>query len=167
MIKHKQVLANLVDFKLTEFEEIDSPIKDLNGMTIRQLVMDLKTENRETIFIAIERFWQGDLISWAKRKHKAEAEVHSSRIAVQLVKLHRECITAKLDPDVQKIVKTVEQRDDIPLHLEEAEIEDASKMKIDWLIDIKELENAEVYQSTEGALHNPKAVKIAVGALLG
>ena len=56
MIKHKQALANLVDFKLTKFEEICFPIKDLNNMTIRQLIMDLKTKNEETIFIAIERF---------------------------------------------------------------------------------------------------------------
>ena len=55
MIKHKQVLANLVDFKLTEFEEINLPIRDLNDRTIRQLIMDLKTESRETIFITIER----------------------------------------------------------------------------------------------------------------
>ena len=56
MIKYKQLLANLVDFKLTKFEEIDFPIKDLNCMTIRQLIMDLKTESGEIIFIAIERF---------------------------------------------------------------------------------------------------------------
>ena len=37
-------------------------------------------------------------------------------------------------------MKTVTWRDDAPLCLKEAEIEDASKMKIDWLIDIKELE---------------------------
>ena len=29
MIKHKQVLANLVDYRLTEFKEIDSPISAL------------------------------------------------------------------------------------------------------------------------------------------
>ena len=47
---------------------------------------------------------------------------------------------AKLDLDIQKIVKTVEQREGVPLYPEEAEIEDACKMEIDWLIDIKELE---------------------------
>ena len=31
-------------------------------------------------------------------------------------------------------------KDDTPLHPEEAEIEDASKMKIDWLINVKETE---------------------------
>jgi len=63
MIKHKQVLANLVDYRLTEFEEIDSPISALQGKTIRQLIMDLKTEKGETIFIAIERSWQGEQVA--------------------------------------------------------------------------------------------------------
>ena len=65
-------------------------------------------------------------------------------MAAWLVKLHGECITAKLDPDIQQIVKTVEWRDNIPLYPEEAEIEDASKMTIDWIIDISELETTTV-----------------------
>ena len=144
MMKHKQALTNLLDFKLVEFDQIDSPISDLEGTTIRQLIMNLETRGRETIFIVIERSCLGDQVSWAKRKCKAEAKVCLSHIEAQLVKLHRESIFTKLDPDAQKTVKTVEQRDRVPLHPEEAEIEDTSKTKIDWLIDIKELENAGV-----------------------
>ena len=40
MIKHKQVMANLVDHKLTEFTDIDSPISTVEGKTIRQLIMN-------------------------------------------------------------------------------------------------------------------------------
>ena len=65
MMKHEQVLANLTDFKLTEFQEIDSPISTLQGKTIRQLIMDLKTADRETIFIAVEKNWQGEQVAWA------------------------------------------------------------------------------------------------------
>ena len=63
MMKHKQVLANIVEFKLTNFQEIDSPISDLQGKTIRQLIMDLRTKDGETIFIAAERNWQGEQVS--------------------------------------------------------------------------------------------------------
>ena len=52
-------------------------------------------------------------------------------MAAWLVKLHRDSIMAKLDPDMQKIVKTVEWREGVPLYPEETEIEDACKMKID------------------------------------
>ena len=144
MMKHKQVLANLAEFKLTEFQEIDSPISALQDKTIRQLIMDLKTVDGETIFIAVERNWQGEQVAWAKRKYSAEAEVYSSHMAAWLVKLHGECITAKLDPDVQQIVKTVEWRENVPLYPEEAEVEDASKMTIDWLIDISEIRTSTV-----------------------
>ena len=81
-------------------------------------------------------------VSQTKRKHKEEAEVCSSHVAAWLVKLHGDCITAKLDSDIQQIVKTVMQRDKTHLYPEEAEIEDTSKMKINWLIDIKELKTA-------------------------
>ena len=45
-----------------------------------------------------------------------------------------------LDPGIQKIVKIVERREGVPLCLEEAEVEDASKIEIDWPINIEGLE---------------------------
>ena len=41
---------------------------------------------------------------------------------------------------MQNLVKTVISRDDVPLYPEEAEIKDASKINLDWLIDIKDLD---------------------------
>ena len=61
-------------------------------------------------------------------------------MAAWLTKIHRMSIIAKLDPDMQNLVKTVVWRDDVPLYPEEAEIEDASKINLDWLIDIKDLD---------------------------
>ena len=65
-------------------------------------------------------------------------------MTAQLVKLHREYITVKLDPNSQKIVKTIKWRDNILIYLEEVEIDNTSKMKIDQLINLKELENTGV-----------------------
>ena len=75
ILKHKQVLANLADFKLNEFEDIDSPIGTVKNQTFRQLIMDLKTASGEKIFAAIERSWQGDLTASAKRKHKKKQKL--------------------------------------------------------------------------------------------
>ena len=61
-------------------------------------------------------------------------------MAVWLTKIHGMSIIAKLDPDMQNLVKTVVQRDEVSLYPEEAEIEDASKINLDWLIDIKDLD---------------------------
>ena len=44
---------------------------------------------------------------------------------------------------MQLIIKIVSQRNKVLLYLEEVEIEDASKINIDWLINIKELQNIE------------------------
>ena len=57
MMKHKQVLANLVELKLEDFEEIDSLIRELDDQIIRQLIMDLETKEKKKIFIATERSW--------------------------------------------------------------------------------------------------------------
>ena len=55
MMKHRQVLVNLVEFKLTDFEEMDAPIKSLEDKTIRQLIMGLKSASRDKLCIAVER----------------------------------------------------------------------------------------------------------------
>ena len=141
MLKHKQVLANLVDFKLNEFEDMHSPISTVKNQTFRQLIIDLKTTSGEKIFAAIERSQQGNLTAWAKRKCKKEAEVFASHAAAWLVRLHDSSILAKLDPDVQKMVKSVEQRDGVPSCPAEAEVEDANKIELDWLIYFRELEH--------------------------
>ena len=140
MIMHGQVLANLVEYKLTDFKDIDSSIKNLDNKMIRELIMNLESKSSDKIFIAIKRSWQGELTLWAKHKFKVDTEIYSSYIAAWLTKIHRMSIIAKLDPDMQNLVKTVVWRDDVPLYLEEAEIEDASKINLDWLIDIKDLD---------------------------
>ena len=82
MMVHGQVLANLVEYKLTDFEDIDSSIKNLDNKTIRELIISLESKSSDRIFIAIERSWQGELSLWAKRKFKADAEIYLSHIAV-------------------------------------------------------------------------------------
>ena len=81
MMKHRQVLANLVKFELTDFEEIDTPAKNLGDKTIRELIMNLTSKSGDELFIAIERAWNGELTMWAKRKFRAEAEMHASHMA--------------------------------------------------------------------------------------
>ena len=46
----------------------------------------------------------------------------------------------KLDSCVQDLVKSIEWRNELPLHPEESDIEDTDDLKIDWLIDVKSLE---------------------------
>ena len=133
-------MANLVEFKLTDFEEIDTPIKQLENNIIRKLIMDLELSTRDKLFLAIKRLWQGDLSLQAKYKHKVEVEEYASHMQVQLAKMHSNEIISKLDPNMQAIIKMVIWRDGVLLCPEEAEIEDASKINIDWLIDMKELE---------------------------
>ena len=62
---------------------------------------------------------------------KAEAEVFFAHVIAQLTKSHGDSVIAKLDLDVQNAVKTVVQKEGVPLHPEEVEIENASEIKID------------------------------------
>ena len=111
MMKHKQVLANLVEFKLVDFEEIDLPISILENKIIRELIIILDSKSGDKIFIMIDLSQQGGLTLWAKMKFKAEAEVFSVHITVQSAHLYVDSILAKLDLDMQKVVKTVQQRE--------------------------------------------------------
>ena len=78
-----------------------------------------------------------------KRKFKAEVKVFSVYIAAWLLKLHRGSILTKIDKDMQKVTKMIQQRKGVLLYLEEVEIEDTSKIQLDLLIDIEELKNIE------------------------
>ena len=49
MMMYSQVLANLVEFKLTDFEDIDSLIKNLDNKTIRELIMNLESKSSDKI----------------------------------------------------------------------------------------------------------------------
>ena len=107
MMMHSQVLANLVEYKLIDFEDIDSSIKNLDNKTIRELIMNLESKSGNKIFITIKWLWQGELILWVKRKVKVDAEIYLSHMAVWLTKIHGMSIIAKLDLDMQNLVKTV------------------------------------------------------------
>ena len=54
MMVYKQVIANLVEFKLTDFEEIDTPIKQLENTIVRKLIMNLESSTGDKLFLAIE-----------------------------------------------------------------------------------------------------------------
>ena len=99
-MKYKQILANLVEFKLVDFKEVDSLIGVLDKNLIRELIMNLQSKSGDKIFIAIEQSSQRDLTLCAKRKFKAEAEVFSVHIAVQLAQLDEDSILTKLDLDI-------------------------------------------------------------------
>ena len=54
MIKYEKILANLVELKLVDFEEVDSPISVLDKKIIRELIMNLESKSGDKIFITIE-----------------------------------------------------------------------------------------------------------------
>ena len=138
-IKHKQVMANLVDLKMNDLDTIDSPIRSLKNKTLRQLIMNLASASGEKLFIAIERSWQGDNTLWAKRKYREEASVYASHLPAWLVSLHGDAILTKLSAEAQDLVKSVKWRNGVPLYPEEAEIEDVTSQKIGWLIDVDDI----------------------------
>ena len=99
-IKHKQVMANLVDLKMNDFDTIDSPIRSLKNKTLRQLIMNLASASGEQLFITIERSWQGENILWAKRKYREEASVYASHLPAWLHHLYGKAILNKLYTEV-------------------------------------------------------------------
>ena len=57
MTQYKQVLVNLFELKAPDFNNINSPIRELEGKTIKILIMSLNEEKGDTVFIAVEHLW--------------------------------------------------------------------------------------------------------------
>ena len=57
MTRHKQVLVNLFKLKALDFDDINSPIRELEGKTLKRLIMSLKEEKGNIVFVAIECSW--------------------------------------------------------------------------------------------------------------
>ena len=55
VVKHKQVLNNIVNFRMVEIDNINSPIKKLEHKMLRKLIMNIKTVSGERVFLAIEK----------------------------------------------------------------------------------------------------------------
>ena len=53
--KYKQALNNIVDLKITEVDNINSPIKKLKHKTLYELIIDIKTPLGERVFLAIKK----------------------------------------------------------------------------------------------------------------
>ena len=102
--------------------------------------MNLKEEKGNIVFVAVECSWQEDWFLWAKKKHKKVAEEYVAYLLAWLVKEYREVVLTKLDPYIQDLVSSVVQTDGVLLYLEDVMIDQASKVTIDWLISIEELE---------------------------
>ena len=55
VVKHKQVLNNIVDFRITEVNNINSPIKKLEYEILCELIIDIKILLGERVFLAIKK----------------------------------------------------------------------------------------------------------------
>lgn len=66
MMVHKEVIANLAQLKLPNFEDIDLPAKALEDKTIRYLIMNSQSKTGDKLFIVIELSWHGELTLWVK-----------------------------------------------------------------------------------------------------
>ena len=54
IVRHKQVMANLIKCKVLDFNDIDLPIGALDGRTIRKLIIDLEGKEGDKVLIVIK-----------------------------------------------------------------------------------------------------------------
>ena len=54
MVRHKKVMANLIEYKVLDFDDIDIPNRSLEGRTIRKIIIDLGGKKDNKVFIAIK-----------------------------------------------------------------------------------------------------------------
>ena len=69
-IKHSHITSNAKTYELEGINNIDHPLPNAPNLTLRKLIMNLKTEEGETFAITITHNWNGSLDLWAKKKHE-------------------------------------------------------------------------------------------------
>ena len=72
-LKQKTRLKNTVIKYQQIINNIDLPIKELENKTSQELIMDLRTDNNEKVFIAIKKSQQGNYALLVKRRYKEKA----------------------------------------------------------------------------------------------
>ena len=116
-VKYKQVLSNIVNFRMIEIDSINSPIKKLDNKMLYMLIIDMKTISGEKVFLAIKKSQQREYVLQAKDEHEDETSIYASYLAKWLVKLYRAEVLSKFDSDAQELLLSAESREGMLLHL--------------------------------------------------
>ena len=54
-LKHAKLLNNMVDFKMIDTKNVNSLIKKMENITLRELIMSMETKDGEKVCLAIEK----------------------------------------------------------------------------------------------------------------
>ena len=69
-IKYSQISSNVKTYEIEGINNIDNPISPGSELTLRKIIMDIKTEDGERFSITITRNWRGPLGLLVKKKQK-------------------------------------------------------------------------------------------------
>ena len=58
-LKHAKLLNNMVDFKMIDTKNVNSLIKKMENITLRELIMSMETKDGEKVCLAIEKSQEG------------------------------------------------------------------------------------------------------------
>ena len=69
-IKHSQICSNIKTYEIEGIKNIDNLISPGSELTLRKLIMKIKTADEKSFAITITRNWRGPLEVWVKNKCK-------------------------------------------------------------------------------------------------
>ena len=70
-IKHSQITSNTEPCEIEGVTNIDQTLPNVPNVTLRKLIMNLKTDDGNSFVITITRNWNGVLKLWVKRSTKS------------------------------------------------------------------------------------------------
>ena len=134
-IKHSQVSSNIKTNEIEGINNVDNPISSGLDLTLRKLIMDLKTENDERFFVTIIHNWNGALELRVKKKNKKFASVVANHLPAWIYKHHGDLVLPLLSTECQKIAKETKWEGNTPLNLDGIATQVIVDVRINWLID--------------------------------
>ena len=93
-------MNNLVEFQILELKNINSPIKRLESKTLWELIMDMRVDDNDKVFVAVKKSQQDNHTLQAKKRYEEKASLHMLHLLAQLLHLYRKEVLTKLAPKV-------------------------------------------------------------------
>ena len=102
-IKHSQITSNTKAYEIEGINNIDNPLPNDPSLTLRKLIMNLKTEEGEKFAITITHNWNGALELWVKKKYRKFSNVVANHLPACLCESHGSSVLPLLSAEHQKI----------------------------------------------------------------
>ena len=138
-VKHDQITSNIKIYEIEGITNINRIIPYAPNLTLRKLIMGIKTEDGDSYIITINSNSQGTLKLCVKKKCKKFASFVAYHLPAWLCKQHQSIGLPLFLSEILKIVKETAWEDNTPFQYVNKDAQAILDTDADWLIDCDDI----------------------------